>query len=89
MAAPSECHHEESSDFPSVADDGRCDQVVGGVAAFLREDVRRGVLSPDGSDAAPVLRYHLVYSTIDARAAQEHGREWSLENRPLATALRV
>jgi len=88
-AAASGGHHEEPANSPSVADDDSCDHVVLSVAAFLREGVRRGVSSPDGNHAAPVPHYQLAHSTTDARLGQEPGREWSLEERPLATALRI
>ena len=50
------CHDEDPVTPPSVAGDGSCDHVVLSVAAFLREDVRRGVSAPDAgqaTDAAP------------------------------------
>lgn len=88
-AAASACQHKNSSTTPGVAGDENCDKVVVAAIAVLREDVRRGVSSPDANQAIPVPRYQLAQLTIDARPGQEPWREWSLENRPLSTALRI
>jgi hypothetical protein len=85
----SECHHKNSSTTPSVASDESCDKAVGGPTAMLREGGWRGVPSPHANQAIPVPRYQLVRLTIDARPGHEPWREWSLEKRPLATALRI
>ena len=88
VATASRCHHETSTTSPNVAGDDSCDSSVLS-AAFLREDVRRGVSPPDGDQAIPIPRYQVACSTIDARPGHEPGREWSLEKRPLSTALRI
>ena len=88
-AAASRCHHENSSTTPSVAGDESCNNVVVDATAVLREDVRRGVSSPDANPAIPVPRYQLAQLTIDGRPGQEPWREWSLEKRPLSTTLRI
>ena len=88
-AAANECDHEESTNSPGVAGDNSCDRVVLSVGAFLREDVRRGVSAPDADYAIFVPRYQLAPSTTDTRPRHELGREWWLEQRPLATALRI
>ena len=88
-AVASGCHHDDSTTSPSLAGDNSCDNVVLGAAAFLREDVRRGVASQDADHAVLVPRYQLAHSTTDTRPNQETGREWSLEERPLSTALRI
>lgn len=87
-AAASGCRHEDPATSPSVAGDDSCDKVVLS-AAFLREDVRRGASAPDADDAVLVPRCQLAHSTTDARPRQEPGREWSLDHRPLSTALRI
>jgi hypothetical protein len=56
---------------------------------FVREDVRRNVSALDGVHAVLAAGHQLAHSTIDARPGQEPGREWSLEARPLLTALRI
>lgn len=88
-AAASGRHHEDSSTGLSVASDDSCDKVVAGATAILREDVWRGVSSPDANRAIPVPRYQLARLTIDACLGQEPWRESSLERRPLSTALRI
>lgn len=85
-AAASECHHKNSSTTPSVAGDEDCGKVVVAATAVLREDVRRDASS---QDTIPVPRYQLAQLTIDERPGQEPWREWSLEKRPLLTALRI
>ena len=87
--AASECHGENSSTTPSVAGGESCNDVELGAAAVLREDLRRGVSSPDANQAITVPRYLLAQLTIDARPGQEPWRECSLGKRPLATALRI
>ena len=77
-AAASGCHYEDPAISPSMAGDDCCDHVVLNVAAFLQED-----------HAIPVPRYRLAHSTTDARPGNDTAREWSLEKRPLSTALRL
>jgi hypothetical protein len=89
VAAASECHHKDSSARPSVAGNEHCDNVVVAATAVLREDVRRDVSSQGANQAIPVPRYQFAQSTIDARSGQEPWRAWSLEKRPLTTALRI
>jgi hypothetical protein len=84
-----ECQHERSSATTRIAVDDDCDNAVFGVAAVLREDVRRDVPPPDSNRAIPVLRFQLVQTTIDARQGREPWRDWSLQERPLLTALRI
>jgi hypothetical protein len=88
-AAASECHHGESTNSPGVAGDNNCDHVVLSVGAFLREEVLPGGRSPNVDHAVVVSRYQLAQLATDARPGREPGREWSLEKRPLATALRI
>jgi hypothetical protein len=88
-ADASACHDEKQVSSSSVGADATCDHVVLNIAAYLREDVRRGVSAPDTSHTLPVTRYQLAPSTTHPRAGKEPGREWSLEKRTLATALRI
>jgi hypothetical protein len=88
-AAASECHHETSSDTPSVVGSERCDSEVLGAAAVLRQDMRRGVSPTNADHAVAVPRYQLDALTTGARPGQEPGRECSLDKRPLSTALRI
>jgi hypothetical protein len=87
-AAASECHHKNSSPAPSVAGDDNCDNLAALATAVLR-DVRRDVSPQDANETIPVPRYLLGQLTVDTRLGQEAGREWSLEERPLSTALRI
>ena len=93
-AAPASApHHEHSSNhsFTSLAVAGNecCDDMRVSAAAFVREDVRRNVSSPDAGYAIPVPSYQVVHPTIATRPGQEPGREWSLEKRALSSALRI
>ena len=88
-AAASGCHHEEPASSTSVARDNGCDHVVLDLAAFLREEVRRGVSAPGAAHALLVPRYQLVHSTPDSRLGHDTARPWPLEPRPLRTALRI
>ena len=87
--AASECHHKNSSTTLSVAGDEDCGKLAVAATAVLREDVRRDVSSQDTNQAIPVPRYQLARLTIDARPGQEPWCAWSLEKRPLSTALRI
>jgi hypothetical protein len=88
-AAASGRPHHDPSTSPSVVGDDSCDNVALGPAAVLREDVRRGVSAPDAGHAILVPRYQLADVTSNARPGREPGREWSLDHRPLSTALRL
>lgn len=87
-AAASRCHHEAPTTSLSVAGDDLCDDVLNS-AVFVREDVRRGVSSPDADHAIPVPRYQLAHSTTDASPRLAPGHQGSLDTRPLSTALRI
>ena len=86
-AAASGCHHEKQSTTSVLAEDS-CDHVVLSVAAFLREDVRRGVSAPHADHAILVPRYQLALST-NARPGSDKARKWPLEKRPFPTVLRI
>ena len=75
--------------MPRVAGDEDCGKLAVAAAAVLREDVRRDVSSQDTNQAIPVPRYQLARLTLDARPGQEPWCAWSLEKRPLSTALRI
>ena len=89
VAAASDCHHKNSSPTPSAVGDENCNNVVAATIAVLWEDPRRDVPSQDANQAIPVPRYQLAQLTIDARPGGEPWRAWSLERRPLDTALRI
>ena len=88
-AASAECHHAESTNSAGMAGDNNCDHVVLSVGTFLREEFRPGRPSLNAGHAVVVPRYQLAHLTTDARPGQQAGREWSLEKRPLPTALRI
>ena len=87
-AAATECHHKDSSPTPNVAGGKRCDPMMA-VTVAVTEDVRRGVLSPDGNPPILVRPYQLSRLTIEARLGQEPWRESPLDTSPLSTALRI
>ena len=90
QVAASGCHHGSPASPTSVAvDDDGCDHEVPDVGAFLREEVRPGAFPPPADHAPLVRRFQIGGSPTDTRPGQEPGREWSLERRPLATALRI
>ncbi len=86
-------HHEQSSNHlstsPTVAGNECCDDMVVSAAAVVREDMRRDGSSPGASYAIPVPRYRFTHPTINTRPGEEPGREWSLEQRPISSALRI
>ena len=86
-AAASACHHEDAS--ATVAGEESCDDAVLSAAAFLPEEVLRGVPSPIGRHAVPVPRYEVTPSTNEFRLGRELERDWPLETRSLETSLRI
>jgi len=84
-ATASECHHGDLSTAPGV-DGGGCGDMVAVVAAVIREDPLRDI-SVGANQAIP--RYQLAQSMIDARPGREARCAWSVEERPLATVLRL
>lgn len=82
-------HHAASTASTSVAADDTCEDLGLGAAAFLREDVRRGVSAPERDHAVVALPYHLARTTTDDRSREHAHIEWSLEKRPLSTTLRI
>jgi hypothetical protein len=89
--AASACHHPDPTPSTNVgADDDCCKAVLStSTTTFLLEDVRLGVSRADSAYAIPAVGYLPAHSTIDAGPGQSSGRDWSLEQRPLPTALRL
>ena len=88
-ATATACHHQDPVTFRKVAAGDNCWHQVLNTPAVLQENVRRDASLPDADYAIPVPSYRLAHSTTDARPGQEPGREWSLDTRPLSTALRI
>lgn len=87
--AATECYHESSFATQSVASDESCGTVDVAATAILGEDVRRNISSRDANQAILAAHSQLAQLTTDTRPGEQAGREWSLENRPLSTALRI
>lgn len=87
-AGPSRCHTEAMTTAPIVSGDEGCAKGLS-AAVFLGEDVRRGVNSHGAGQAVLVTPYQFAHSATDACPALEPGRQWSLDHRPLALALRI
>lgn len=87
----SACHHPDPTPSTNVdAGDDCCKAALSAsTTTFLREDVRLGVSRADSVYAIPAVNSLPAQSTIDARLGQSPGRDWSLEKRPLPTALRL
>jgi hypothetical protein len=83
------CHHLAPTASTSVSAHDTCDDLGPGLAPYVREDMRRGVSVPDVAHAIVVPSYQFRPSTINARPCHQPGREWSLEQRPLSTILRI
>lgn len=83
------CHHHDSTTSSSVKGDDTCSNVALGVTAFVREDVRGTASAPHAQQAVAVPPYQFSPSTAETRARGDSAREWSLEKRPLKTALRI
>ena len=88
-AAASGCHHRAPAVSARVAGDDACESLVLGVAAFLREDVRRLASAPARDHAVVVPRYQFANSTANDSPHATRAAQWALEKRPLSTALRI
>ena len=90
-AGASACHHPDPTPATSVnAGDDCCKAALStSTTTFLREDVRLGVSPADSVYAIPAASDLPDQSTIDARLGRSLRRDWSLEKRPLPTALRL
>lgn len=89
-AAASGCHDRgDVTDSPRLVGHERCDDGVANAAAFLRDDVRRGVSAPHADHTIPVPRYRVAQTTTDARLFHEPGRLPSPGAPPLNIALRI
>lgn len=83
------CHKMAPTASTKVGGHDTCDDLGLGLAPYIREDMRRGVSVPDVAHAILVAGYQFRPSTINALPCHEPGREWSLEQRPLSTILRI
>jgi hypothetical protein len=88
-AAASGCHREGPTTSPGLAGDEDCDNMAVGLAALLREDVRRYLSAPGAQHAVAIPRYQISPSTIDIRAGHDRARDWVHATPPLVTALRI
>jgi len=66
-----------------------CDATVVAVTAILPRDARGGLASPDGDSAIPARFRLAVRMAATVRPRHQPGPRWSLDARPLATALRI
>jgi hypothetical protein len=87
--AASGCQHENSGPSAAVTADESCDTIVPDTPALVREDVRRIEVGSDTRHTAIVPRSQFALSITDVRFDPEPGHGWSLEKRPLVTALRI
>jgi hypothetical protein len=83
------CPHQDSTTSPSVRAHDNCRSDVGGVVAFVREDVRRTAAAPDAPNALAIPRFLLALSHADLGFGFKSGRRLLLEERPLVIALRI
>jgi len=66
-----------------------CDKAVPGLAAALKEEVRRSTTGPAGDDGTLLLGYRAADATIHHGSISAAGAGWSLPKRPLTTVLRI
>jgi hypothetical protein len=88
-AAATGCHHQDAATSPRVTGDDHCNDVAAIVPTFVREDVRPSLSAPDVQHALVGPRLDFIPSSSATRSDHEPGRDWSLEKRPLSTALRI
>jgi hypothetical protein len=87
--AASECHHQSPASSASVAADDTCSHGMPAVPTFVREDMRRGIASPDANHAIPVPGYAFARLRAAGHPDQGPWRAWLLETRPRTTPLRI
>lgn len=84
------CQHGDPAPSTRVAAAGDCcDAAVVAVAAILPRDARGSLTSPDADFAMPVHVRLAVREAATVLPGHQPGRRWSLDARPLATALRI
>jgi hypothetical protein len=84
-----ECHDTDPSASPVLGGDAGCQAVPPGVAAFAREDSRRGISGQDANPFALITRHQFAPSTTDTHANRQSECRWSFETRPIEAALRI
>lgn len=82
------CRHLDSAPSSRVAASEDCCDAAVVAAAILPRDGRGIVTSPDG-DFAMAVHLRLAMRMATVRPGHHPGRRWSLDARPLATALRI
>ena len=82
------CHHEDNSTSPALNGGDSCQDSLQGGAAFVKEDLRRGVAHDDASDAVLDLA-KFAFAATRLRPLVNQDRAPSDLKRPLTTPLRI
>ena len=88
-AARAGCHHDGATRSPRVSGSDNCGIVVLSNAILVRDDAGRGLSDPNAPHAVVGPRDRFPASANEIRFGREPGREWSLPQRPVVTALRI
>ena len=87
-AAATACHHDGATS-PSLTGTDHCTDCTFGLAAFVREDARRGPSAPDAQHAVAVAGLRFAPPPTDIRSCHDPGLQSLLASRPLVIALRI
>lgn len=84
-ASAGQCGHPNATSTPRLATDDSCPAIVAGSTAFVREDTRRGVSTPQAQNAVVVPPFQFTPPPRHAASTREAAQSPPLETRPLVT----
>ena len=88
-ATAGSCEHPNPTSTPNVAAKDSCPDITAASTTFVREDVRRGVSSPQAHRAVAVASFQLAPPATQATPNRHAAPAAALEARPLVLALRI
>ena len=83
-ASAGPCEHSNATSTPRLATDDSCRASVAGSTAFVREDMRRGVFTPQAQHAVVVLAFQFT-PPPPVSSTREAAQSPTLETQPLVT----
>jgi len=88
-AATGVCGHLGQITSPSMTGNDSCNQLVAGVTAFVREDVRRGASAPDMQHGVVVPWFECAPPPAHSTSGRRLGQQTPLQVSPLILVLRI
>lgn len=88
-AAAEPCGHRGTTSAPGVTTNDGCPDISAGSTAFVREDLLRGVFTPQAQHAVVVPPFQFTPPSRHAALSRTTTQSRQLEARPLVLALRI